>query len=140
MHWPRVKYELTDEDVELADDIAHEARSLYEVIVQVLAKCGWHQDFATQEWRVEQRREGEFGEELRRPIAISHHALEYMGRGPVDRVCEQLSNIRAGREAAIVGHAWLLLPSIIKEGKSRSAWDMALEISRLLNTPRRNRP
>lgn len=140
MHRPRVKYELTDEDVELASEIAYNARSLYEATVQVLAKTGWQQDFASGEWRVEQRCEGEFGQELRRPIAISRHALDYMTeRGP-DGICPQLERMGCSREAELIQWTWLKMPSFIKEGRCRTAADMELEIMRQLMTPRKGRP
>jgi hypothetical protein len=134
------KYELTDEDVELASEIAHQVRSLYEATVQVLAKTGWQQDFMTGEWRIEQRCEGEFGQELRRPIAITHFALEYMAEHGLDALLPQLERMFCAREAALIGYTWLKMPSFVKEGRCNSVQGMELEILRLLMTPRKDRP
>lgn len=135
----RPKYELTDEDTELAEEVAYEARGLFDATVRVLTKIGWRQDFHSGDWQYSQRCEGEHGELLLRPIAITHFALQHMAC-ELDSLLSQLRKYYCEREAAIIEWTWLKMPSFIKEGRHRTAAGMELEILRQLMTPRRNRP
>lgn len=128
----KTPFKLTDEDVELAGEIASEARSLHDAARLVLSKIGWQQDFASGDWRIERRCEGEFGQELRRPISITSRALYYLADRGLDRLCPQLEIVGCPREAAIIEQVWLQMPDFIKEDRCHTAQDMELEIGRRL--------
>ena len=104
-----------------AEDLAREARSVYNILQYVMLVYGWREILECDEWRLTRRIRRVDGTELcedeRMTCEVVRHAAdeeERGNRGPLDYVHQHLCRWGQERVVLLVRDAWALVPPLYR--------------------------